>query len=844
MNWALKLMEYTKKSPYATESTKQIIDKYYDDILLESSSTDMFDILVDCLQYMKENASKDEYKETKKVISEFYGENKVEYIDEVMTEAYTDNAHDLMIQLENLRELGDIDNYTEAYANDVIKNTLSFQYYPKVAMGEIRISNFMDNMVELMQLYQPAKMVFGEDPDESDTMQCCMSSYEKARKQYEELKNFPLSDIPDVQIESYINNSTNKDVNVIFENFSLYNKMRNRQKIENKYDLRPFPLTHVPSWNLQMESVSINNVHKYITGFESIPAYEVSGGVHAVGQKTEEWQSLKKAVLSYMNAGRHSDCVAVGNLDIKTEHKQINTFLNKEKTDQNAKVDTGKIGMDSIDKGTTVVIKRYTRNGSPFFAYVQVGDTKGKCQAWILYKDTIAKRHCMYYMAHALSTLNLTSPTVEVWAKKQLEEFKTMKNPYDKDGKTVIAKESNDDFGDMSKALNSMSDGLKDNDLDNLSKDIEKEMNSNTSSTADEATHVGTMLPQIPVTSDTTRDENPSLYVPEGDTRPDTKYIRWDDDSFGISDTYKIGKANSIIDASRVPMVQEAVKYAKEICENVSKDPDERQFQKIALLDYIRTITESLKTHFDESDMREFNESALDTINFIFEKCYKDQTGDFVDIYEFTTGIADSLLEEKSSLPTFYATEAADVDLDMKGIVKILNEKGYKVKYSCGGHPASPKKEDRDRNNVYYNKLYTTARIVFDGKYKFQVAPKGWHFNPTTEKNNPPRTSLYADEITYNDKRGSGNQAFLAWKNKYMSALRTWVSQIPNADKMKSRDTDAVAAKISDSSKGKSPEEIKKESVDTIGLTNLNEDYRDFIESVNSIFDGLNPFND
>ena len=180
----------------------------------------------------------------------------------------------------------------------------------------------------------------------------------------------------------------------------------------------------------------------------------------------------------------------------------------------------------------------------------------------------------------------------------------------------------------------------------------------------------------------------------------------------------------------------------------------------------------------------------------------------------------------------------------MKGIVKILNEKGYKVKYSCGGHPASPKKEDRDRNNVYYNKLYTTARIVFDGKYKFQVAPKGWHFNPTTEKNTPPRTSLYADEVTYNDKRGSGNQAFLAWKNKYMSALRTWVSQIPNADKMKSRDTDAVAAKISDSSKGKSPEEIKKESVGTIGLINLNKGYGDFIESVNSIFDGLNPFND
>lgn len=835
MNWALRLSDFIEKSPDANNKTKEQINKYCDMMLLEE--VDMFDLLADCLEYMKENAEENEYKESKKVVSEFYGENKEDYIDELMDDAYTENAHDMIIQLNDLKELGDIDDYTESYANDVIKNTLSFQYYPKVAMGEIRLSAFMDNMVELMQLYQPAKMVYGEDPEESDSMNCCMSSYDKARKKYEELTNFPLNDIPEVQLEAYANNSDSEKVSMIFENYKYSRKLEDRAKVIDRYDLNPFPLTYVASWKLETESVSINNIHKYITGFESMPAYEVSGGVHAVGESSEQWKLNKRAVLSYMNAGRHSDCVAVGNLDIKTERRSVEAYTKSGKTDQNAKVDTNKIGLDKIDKGSTVVVKKYTRNGSPFFAYVQIGDVKGKCQAWILYKDTIAKRHCMYYMAHSLSTLNLTSPTVEAWAKKQLEEFDAMKNPYEKDGKTV-KKESTDDLGNLSKELNELGDKLNGNDMDKLSNDIQKEMNDSGSSSANEATHVGTMLPQVPLTGDTVeRDEASSLYVPEGDERPDTKYIRWDDEEFSTSDMYKIDKANSIIDASRLSSVQESVKFAKEILTNISNDPTQRSMQKMALQDCIKYITEATKFDFSQYYLSDFNESALDAINFYFEKCYEDNTGDFVDIYEFTTSIADNLLEDKVELPSFYATEAANIDLDMKGIVKTLNEKGYKVKYSCGGHPASPKKEDRDRNNVYYNKLYTTARIVFDKKYKFQVAPKGWHFNPVTEKNTPPRTSLYADEITYNDKRGSGNQAFLAWKNKYMSALRTWVSQIPNADKMTSRDADAVAAKISDSSKGKTPAEIKKESVDT----NVSK-FDDFFESVNSIFNGESPF--
>ena len=174
MNWTLRLLEFVENSPDAKNSTKEKISDYCDKILLEN--TDMFDSLVNCLQYMQENAKEDEYKESKKVISEFYGENKEDYISELMEKAYVENAHRVVSMLGNLRELGDIDEYTESYANEVIKDTLSFQYYPKVQMGEIRLSAFMDNMVELMQLYQPAQMIYGEDPEESDSFKCCMSS--------------------------------------------------------------------------------------------------------------------------------------------------------------------------------------------------------------------------------------------------------------------------------------------------------------------------------------------------------------------------------------------------------------------------------------------------------------------------------------------------------------------------------------------------------------------------------------------------------------------------------------------------------------------------------------------
>lgn len=843
MNWTLRLLEFVENSPDAKNSTKEKISDYCDKILLEN--TDMFDSLVNCLQYMQESAKEDEYKESKKVISEFYGENKEDYISELMEKAYVENAHRVVSMLGNLRELGDIDEYTESYANEVIKDTLSFQYYPKVQMGEIRLSAFMDNMVELMQLYQPAKMIYGEDPEESDSFKCCMSSYEKARKTYEEYKNFTLNDIPTVQLESYANNSDDDEVTMLFESFAYNKMMRNRQKVENKYDLKPFPLSHASNWKVELESVSINNIRKYVEGFDSIPAYEVSGGVYSVSESSDEWKTLKKAVLSYMDAGKHSDCVAVGRLDIKTKTARLTTFLKKEKTDQNAKVDTGKLGLDDIDKGTKIIEKTYRRNGQPFFAYVQVGDITQKAQAWILYKDTIAKRHCMYYMAHALCALNLSSPTVYAWAKKQLQEFNSMKNPYGKDGKTIVAKESDDmGLGDVTKELDSISKQLNDASFDKMSNEINNMATSNSSS-ASEATHIGTMLPQQSELGDgTIRDDTPSLYVPENDKRPDTKYIRWDDNMFGLSDTYKINKANNIIDAARLPIIQETSKRAREILENVSTIDEERTMQESAINSYINTVISGVKfcEITDSSDYKDsltpMTESVIDAIDFYLEKCYVDETGDFRDILEFTTAIADELLEEKTNLPSFYTTEAADVDLDMKGIVKILNEKGYKVKYSCGGHPASPKKEDRDRNNIYYGKLYTTARLVFDGKYKFQVSPKGWHFNPTTEKNNPPRTSLYVDEITYDNKKGSGNQAFLAWKNKYMSALRTWVMQIPDADKMRSREADAVAAKISDSSKGKSPEEVKKESVMTESVQQDNP-----LKWIDAIFNGENPFN-
>lgn len=118
--------------------------------------------------------------------------------------------------------------------------------------------------------------------------------------------------------------------------------------------------------------------------------------------------------------------------------------------------------------------------------------------------------------------------------------------------------------------------------------------------------------------------------------------------------------------------------------------------------------------------------------------------------------------------------EAANIDKDISNVIAILNAKGFKTKYSSAGHTQLRKKSDRDRNGVYYDKLYTDARIMFEDDYRFPKVPKHWKM-----KNVDGCDYMQPIPRRYNEKDGTPEEAFAKWKAEYMGTLRTWVENLP-----------------------------------------------------------------
>lgn len=121
----------------------------------------------------------------------------------------------------------------------------------------------------------------------------------------------------------------------------------------------------------------------------------------------------------------------------------------------------------------------------------------------------------------------------------------------------------------------------------------------------------------------------------------------------------------------------------------------------------------------------------------------------------------------------FSVDEAANIDPDIKDDIKKLNDLGYATKYSSSGHHKLRKKEDNNRDGVYYGKLYTDARLMFSGNYNFPAAPKYWEF-----KSVDGCDYLDVPPITYNPKDGTPDEAFSKWKQAYMQSLKTWIGSL------------------------------------------------------------------
>lgn len=142
-------------------------------------------------------------------------------------------------------------------------------------------------------------------------------------------------------------------------------------------------------------------------------------------------------------------------------------------------------------------------------------------------------------------------------------------------------------------------------------------------------------------------------------------------------------------------------------------------------------------------------------------------------------------------------TESSDIDDDIQGVITSLNDKGYKTKYSCSGHPSSKVHNDVYRDGILHGKLYSTARVVFDGKYDID-APTGW---TKKELNNGKNTAIYVDPPVFKITDGIPVKAFSKWKAKYMESLKDWVKSLPKegeTQKEKPEESDVLESAITD----------------------------------------------
>lgn len=137
-------------------------------------------------------------------------------------------------------------------------------------------------------------------------------------------------------------------------------------------------------------------------------------------------------------------------------------------------------------------------------------------------------------------------------------------------------------------------------------------------------------------------------------------------------------------------------------------------------------------------------------------------------------------------------TEAANIEDEMKPIVQKLNDKGYKVKYSSPGHRSLRKKEDKEPDGVYYNKLYSDARVMFDNKYSFPDSPKYWHWRDVDGC-----SYLDITPIPYKDKDGNPDDVFKKWKENYMNSLKEFVDGLKdNSEKDVKEDVNVFAESL------------------------------------------------
>jgi len=111
----------------------------------------------------------------------------------------------------------------------------------------------------------------------------------------------------------------------------------------------------------------------------------------------------------------------------------------------------------------------------------------------------------------------------------------------------------------------------------------------------------------------------------------------------------------------------------------------------------------------------------------------------------------------------------------IESAVKILEDKGYDVKYASPGYVDTRFSNDRDKDGVINGKHATTGRIIFARDYSFNETPKFWEWKVLSNKSK----ALYVKPYSYNGPQGKEDENFKKWQAAYIDSVASWAKGLP-----------------------------------------------------------------
>ena len=223
------------------------------------------------------------------------------------------------------------------------------------------------------------------------------------------------------------------------------------------------------------------------------------------------------------------------------------------------------------------------------------------------------------------------------------------------------------------------------------------------------------------------------------------------DDAFGIPELrkYPLHKKKYVISAIK-------------LFSRAPKDPEIRKQLAHRIYNRMRDYNMSLDDYVGENNIMRTYLKESEDINWM------DSTFDVI-FNEFFG-------ETKESDDNDGRIKSTKIPDDIRAVVDILQQKGYRVDKASPGYSDTRFKNDRNKDGIINGKMVSTAKVTFEKDYKFPNTPKGWYWKVLPSNG---FKALYVKPYTYDPKGKNADDAIEKWRNFYIKSLKEWAEGLP-----------------------------------------------------------------